>query len=92
MITRSNILNNNIFRNKEDTVSDKQNKYNLWHLFFTYKGRINRQQYIVGWAILLCSYFPLLILTEFIDQFIPLEVFPNLWDEVTPCLLLVKKI
>ena len=58
-----------------NTVSDKRNKYDLWHLFFTYKGRINRQQYIVGWAILLCSYFPLLILTEFIDQFIPLEVF-----------------
>ena len=42
-----------------DPATKTTSRFDPIRLFFTYKGRINRQQYVIGWLILVGLYHPI---------------------------------
>ena len=59
-----------------DSATKKASQFDLFRLFFTSKGRINRQQYVLGWSILIALYLSLGLFFQFISDIIP---FKNIW-------------
>ena len=59
-----------------DPTTKTTGRFEPLHLFFTNKGRISRQQYLLGWTILMVLYFPIASLFQFMSQIIPFE---NTW-------------
>ena len=59
-----------------DPATKTTSRFDPIRLFFTYKGRINRQQYVLGWLILVGLYLPLSGLFIFISNIIP---FYSIW-------------
>ena len=59
-----------------DPVTKKTSQFDPIRLFFTYKGRINRQQYVLGWLILVALYIPLTSFFQFISGVV---FFERIW-------------
>ena len=59
-----------------DPVTKKTSRFDPIRLFFTSKGRINRQQYVLGWLILVALYIPL---GGFFQLISGIVLFENIW-------------
>ena len=59
-----------------DPVTKKTSRFDPIRLFFTSKRRINRQQYVLGWLILVALYIPL---GGFFQLISGIVLFENIW-------------